>query len=274
MSNSIKNRLRLSNILALLGIMLLMAIYTLKPQFQYKDPVAMDEEDAVEENLSFQPFEFFMPKDVEYYAPPKQLQELMGEKIFEYQPSGFYAYLIGARTMPVWMVSLEAPQYPKAAFPDGIPVYFHFTDWSGKANEMNTINHYIGMNPMEAGAVTLRRTIPFVFLTFFIMLIVYLFYSGPGWWLLGMIPASFPWLYLAFFSKWLYWFGHHLHPWGAFKIKPFMPTVLGDGKVAQFTTHSYPTVGFYFLLALFVVLTFSVLIRRKALKDLAATNNE
>ncbi len=274
MSDSIKKRILLSNILALLAMILLLGTYTLKPLFQYKDPVAIDEEDAIEENFSFQPFEFLIPEDVEYYAPPKQLQELMGEKIYEFQPSGFYAYLIGARTMPVWMVSLEAPQYPKAAFPDGIPVYFHFTDWSGKANEMNTINHYIGMNPMESGAVTLRRTIPFVFLTFFVMLVAYLFYNGPGWWLLGMIPASFPWLYLGFFSKWLYWFGHHLHPWGAFKIKPFMPTVLGDGKVAQFTTHSYPTIGFYFLLGIFVFLTFSVLIRRKALKDLSANKSE
>ncbi|MCP4341948.1 MAG: cytochrome C, partial [Desulfobulbaceae bacterium] len=62
---------------------------------------------------------------------------------------------------------------------------------------------------------------------------------------------------------------HHLHPWGAFKVKPFMPTVLGDGKVAQFTTHSYPAIGFYFLLAIFVLMTLSVLIKRKALKDAA-----
>lgn len=272
MNDSIKKRLRLSNILAMLGILLLLGTYTLKPFFEYHDPVAMDEEDAVEENLSFQPFEFLIPEDTEHYAPPKQQQKMMGDKIWEYQPSGFYAYLIGARTMPVWMVSLEAPQYPKAAFPDGIPVYFHFTEWSGKANEMNTINHYIGMDPMEVGAITERKAIPFVFLTFFIMLIVYLFYSGPGWWLLGMIPACFPWIYLAFFCRWLYWFGHNLHPWGMFKIKPFMPTVLGDGKVAQFTTHSYPASGFYFLLGIFILLTLSVLIKRKALKDAASTN--
>jgi len=270
MSDSITKRLRLSNILALLGIVLLLGTYTLKPLFLYKDPVAIDEEDAVEENESFQPFEFLIPEDTEYYAPPKQLQEHIGDKIYEYQPRGFYAYLIGARTMPVWMVSLDAPQYPKAAFPDGIPVYFHLTDWSGKANEMNTINHYIGMHPMEVGAITVRKSIPFVYLTFFVMLTAYFFYSGPGWWLLAMIPASLPWLYLGFFSRWLYWFGHNLQPWGAFKIKPFMPTVLGDGKVAQFVTHSYPTIGFYFLLGVFVLLTFSVLIRRKALKEASA----
>jgi hypothetical protein len=51
-----------------------------------------------------------------------------------------------------------------------------------------------------------------------------------------------------------------------------MPTVFGDGKVAQFTTHSYPAIGFYVLLGIFVLLVLSVLIRRRALKDAGATN--
>jgi hypothetical protein len=273
MNDSIKKRLRLSNILAVLAMVLLLGTYTLKPLFEYRDPVAMDEEDAIEENESFQPFAFLIPEGTEFYAPSSEhLKSQMGEKIWEYHPTGFYAYLIGYKTMPVWRVSLEAPQYPKAAFPDGIPVFFNLTDWSGKVSEMNTINHYIGMDPMEAGAVFVRQIVPFIYLLFFIMLIVYLFYKGPGWWLLGIVPAFLPWYYLGFYSKWLYWFGHNLHPWGAFKIKPFMPTVFGDGKVAQFTTHSYPAIGFFVLLGFFILLLLSVLIRRKALKDEAATN--
>ncbi len=272
MEGSIKKRLLISKYMAAVAVVLLLATYTLKPLFEYRDPVAMDAEDEIEENESFQPFAFLVPEGTEFYEPTsKYLKPLMGERIWEYHPTGFYAYLIGYKTMPIWKVSLEAPQYPKAAFPDGIPVYFNLTDWSGKVNEMNTINHYIGMNPMEAGAVTLRKLVPFLYLMFVIMLIAYLFYNGPGWWLLAIVPAFLPWFYLALFSKWLYWFGHHLHPWGAFKIKPFMPTVFGDGKVAQFTTHSYPATGFYFLVAFFILLVLSVLIRRKALKDAAST---
>lgn len=273
MNDNIKKRIRLSNILALLAMVLLLGTYTLKPVFQYRDPVAMDEEDEIEENTSFQPFAFLIPEGTESHAPPlASLKLLMGERIWEYHPTGFYAYLIGYKTMPIWRVSLEAPQYPKAAFPDGIPVFFNLTDWSGKVNEMNTINHYIGMHPMEVGAITLRQIIPFVYLIFFVMLIAYLFYKGPGWQMLGIVPAFLPWFYLAFYSKWLYWFGHNLQPWGAFKIKPFMPTVFGNGKVAQFTTHSYPAVGFYFLIGVFILLILSVLIRRKALKDAASAN--
>jgi hypothetical protein len=273
MDGSIKKRLILSNILALFAMLLLLGTYTLKPLFEYHDPVAIDEEDAVEENESFQPFAFLIPEGTEFYAPSGDyLKSLMGEKIWEYHPTGFYAYLIGFKTMPVWRVSLEAPQYPKAAFPDGIPVFFNLTDWSGKVHEMNVINHYIGMAPMEVGAIFLRQIVPIMYLMFFVMLTLYFFYKGPGWWLLGVIPACLPWFYLAFFSRWLYWFGHNLQPWGAFKVKPFMPTVFGDGKVAQFTTHSYPTIGFFVLLGVFILLILSVLIRRKALKDAASTN--
>lgn len=265
---NLKKRLRLANILAIFAILILIGTYTLKNYFEYRDPVAIDEEDEIEENVSFQPFEFFIPADTESFEPSLDyLKPLMGDKIWEFHPTGFYAYLIANRTMPVWKVSLEAPQYPKEAFPDGIPVYFHLTDFSGKVNEMNTINHYIGMDPMEVGAVFLRKLVPFVYFIFMLFLIIYLFYQGPGWWLFGLVPALMPWYYLFFYSKWLYWFGHNLHEFGQFKIKPFMPTVLGDGKVAQFTTHSYPAVGFYFLLLSFVLLVFSILIKRKAFRE-------
>ena len=82
-----------------------------------------------------------------------------------------------------------------------------------------------------------------------------------------IIPASLPLLFIADYSYWLYWFGHNLHDWGAFKIKPFMPTVFGDGKIAQFTTHSYPTIGFYMLLAIGILSLLAILARSKAIKE-------
>ena len=63
------------------------------------------------------------------------------------------------------------------------------------------------------------------------------------------IPAVLPIAFLVDYSGWLYWYGHNMQDFGAFTIKPFMPTVFGQGKVAQFTTHSYPSTGFYVLIA-------------------------
>jgi hypothetical protein len=46
-----------------------------------------------------------------------------------------------------------------------------------------------------------------------------------------------------------------------------MPTVFGDGKVAQFTTHSYPSVGFGLMLLASVLAGLAALIRRKQLAE-------
>jgi len=54
---------------------------------------------------------------------------------------------------------------------------------------------------------------------------------------------------------------------GAFTLKPFMPTVFGQGKVAQFTTHSYPHYGFFLMLAFALVVLFILLLRRKQLRE-------
>jgi hypothetical protein len=62
--------------------------------------------------------------------------------------------------------------------------------------------------------------------------------------LLVLVPALMPIFFVLEYAGWLWFFGHNLHPWGAFTVKPFMPTVFGEGKVAQFSTFSYPYWGY------------------------------
>ncbi len=165
---------------------------------------------------------------------------------------------------PIWYVALEAPNYPKEAFPDGIPVYYHFDGFSGDVHEMNTINHFIGMDPMERGAPYLRAFAPYALVLLALLMVLYLIYDSKILDYLMLIPVVLPVIFLGFYAYWLYWFGHHMHSWGAFKIKPFMPTVFGDGKVAQFTTHSYPTIGFWLLIAISIFSLLAVISKRKA----------
>jgi len=167
---------------------------------------------------------------------------------------------------PIWYVALEAPNYPKEAFPEGIPVYYHFDGFSGDVHEMNTINHYIGMDPMERGAPYLRLIAPYALVFVALIMVYYMLYDSKILDLLMFIPVMLPVIFLGFYSYWLYWFGHNMHDWGAFKIKPFMPTVFGDGKVAQFTTHSYPTIGFWLLLAISIFSLLAIISKRKARK--------
>ena len=78
-----------------------------------------------------------------------------------------------------------------------------------------------------------------------------------------LIPAVLPLAFLIDYSGWLYWYGHNMQNFGAFTIKPFMPTVFGQGKVAQFTTHSYPTVGFYILILVSILSILAIFSKRK-----------
>lgn len=173
---------------------------------------------------------------------------------------------VGMASVPVWSVSLEAPNYPKEAFPEGIPVFFHLDGFSGEVHEMNTINHYIGMYPMEHGAQLEFKMMPLIFLAVTLMMIGYLYWDSRKSWVLMLLPILAPVLFVIDYGAWLYWYGHNMQDWGAFTIKPFMPTVFGDGKVAQFTTHSYPNLGFYILVIASILSLLAVFSKQKALK--------
>ena len=88
--------------------------------------------------------------------------------------------------------------------------------------------------------------------------------SGILYWMLILVPLALPVFFIIDYSAWLWWYGHSLNEMGAFTVKPFMPTVFGDGKVAQFTTHSYPYIGFGLMLAMSAVLAVALVIRRRA----------
>jgi hypothetical protein len=185
---------------------------------------------------------------------------------------------------PIWWVSLKAPNYPPETFPQGVRIHFHFDSVQNGCqirasqevdedealdcvHEMNTINHYIGMHPIADGARIEQMAAPYIFGGFGVMLVAFMVYKGRFWWLLPLGPIGLPVGFVIDYSYWLWWFGHTLNPWGAFTVKPFMPTVFGEGKVAQFSTYSYPHYGYLLLLAGSAVLLLALLIRRKQLRE-------
>jgi hypothetical protein len=166
--------------------------------------------------------------------------------------------------------------------------------------EMNKINHFIGMYPIVQGVndvdelgnhvkypVYAGDSIPadkipgalktldkimrysgYIFGLFAVLGLLFVFNSKKkmGW--AAIIPAFAPVYFLLIYVYYLYWYGHHLglHGGGAFNgIKPFMPTVFGEGKVAQFTTMSYPYLGFFVGLAGMILLLLAINFKKKYL---------
>ena len=194
------------------------------------------------------------------------------------------AILAAAFFSPIWWVSLKAPNYPPETFPDGVRIVFQFNGVKNGCqlrqskeveedepldcvHEMNTINHYIGMHPIADGAKYEIAAAPYLFAAVDLMLLAFLFYSGPFWWLLALPAIMVPIGFVVDYSGWLWYYGHTLSPMGAFTVKPFMPTVFGEGKVAQFSTYSYPDYGFGMLLVASFAVLLALLLRRKQLRQ-------
>jgi hypothetical protein len=87
------------------------------------------------------------------------------------------------------------------------------------------------------------------------------------YWLLALVPVALPVLFIIDYAAWLWWFGHNLNEMGAFTVKPFMPTVFGQGKVAQFATHSYPYIGFGLMVLVAACMGVAAWIRRNQLHE-------
>jgi hypothetical protein len=86
----------------------------------------------------------------------------------------------------------------------------------------------------------------------------------PWFWALILVPMTLPIAFVIEYAGWLWWYGHSLNAMGAFTLKPFMPTVFGQGKVAQFSTHSYPALGYAMMCASFLAFGAAALLRRNA----------
>jgi len=250
-----------SRIFATLALLLLLYFFVIPAVFTH-NVVELNEEDKANKisPLTHKVWNYYQKGR---YVSPNTPKEVAGNlsKMIETDSE------LSSATAPIWYVALEAPNYPKESFPNGIPVYYHFDGFSGDVHEMNTINHFIGMDPMKRGAPYLRAIAPYALVLVALIFVYFILYNNKLLNLLMLVPVVLPLVFIGFYSYWLYWFGHHMHDWGAFKIKPFMPTVFGDGKVAQFTTHSYPTIGFWVLVAISILSLLAIVSRKKALKQ-------
>jgi hypothetical protein len=149
-----------------------------------------------------------------------------------------------------------------------------FQEWSGLeamlASYRNSSGQYF-REPIEIEKrVNILATATYVIIGILITSML-LFIVGILWknnwfyWLLIIIPILLPFFFVLEYAGWLWWFGHHLNEMGAFTVKPFMPTVFGEGKVAQFSTYSYPHYGFGLMVLSSVILIFAALLRRQQL---------
>ena len=181
-----------------------------------------------------------------------------------------------AFTQPLWRISMEAPQYPGGLTLDIYATHLEGGNGGQHLQEINTLNHYIGMRKLDQAAMADLDWIPFA-LGALLILTLRVAAIGNVRSLIDLVVMATYVSGFAFarFIYMLWTFGHQLSPEAPVKVKPFMPAVLGSKQIANFTTHSLPSLGSA-LLGVFVLGLVGVLLwhlvqgRRAAVREAKA----
>jgi copper chaperone NosL len=163
------------------------------------------------------------------------------------------ALLIGATYfLPLWKVQLVAPQYP-----EGLGMYISVDRVEGVSEHdirnINALNHYIGMKPIEPDAIPELRFMPMVLavliVTGLLAAIIGKRFLLYGWLALFVLVAVAG---LADFYRWGYDYGHNLDlENAAIKIPgmAYQPPLIGRKQLLNITATSWPALGGLALLA-------------------------
>lgn len=173
--------------------------------------------------------------------------------------------LIASLLQPYWQLTLHAPQYPK-----GLVVIAYVNHLTGDVQEIDGLNHYIGMRPLNEAA-HLERTLSIYGIGVLALLILAAVYVHTRWAALLTLPALLlPTIFLLDLQYWLADFGQNLDPTAPLSssIKPFVPPVLGEGKIAQFRTVAEPGTGLWLAVAASLVILVGLWFHRRAYKPL------
>jgi hypothetical protein len=151
---------------------------------------------------------------------------------------------------PLWTLHFGAPQYP-----DGLDLYVYaYTIQGGNEGhdlpEINVLNHYVGMKPLDPAEFADLDFIPFA-IGALVLLALRVAAIGDVRSLidLAVLTAYFGLFSLGRFVYMLYTYGHNLDPKAPIEMKGFMPPVLGTAEVGNFTVSSLPAAGTFLLAA-------------------------
>ena len=165
---------------------------------------------------------------------------------------------IGA-ALPVWRIELVAPQYPEGL---SLEMYTYKITAGNDGNdlqEINLLNHYIGMKPIAQANFVEMRWIPFAIGAFVLIGLRAVALGRIGTLVdLAVMFGYFTAFSLGTFAYRLYTYGHDLDPKAPMRIAPFMPILVGEQQIANFVQSSWPLAGSV-LMALFLPAVFGAI---------------
>jgi len=151
--------------------------------------------------------------------------------------------------LPLWQIHLVAPQYQ-----EGLDLYIYSHKLEAGNNgqdltEINNLNHYIGMQPIEEEDFAEMTFIPFLLGGFSLLALRAAFFGTVK----SVIDTLVLFVYFGAFSMWrfyyqLYTYAHNLDSRAPMDIDPFTPILIGWKQIANFRQYSFPREGSALLL--------------------------
>jgi copper chaperone NosL len=151
----------------------------------------------------------------------------------------------GVYFFPLWQITLEAPQYPQ-----GLGIHIWVDEITGAEphdlQNINGLNHYIGMKAIEPDAIPELRYMKFIagLLIASAALVALLRKKAllVAWVAVAVLLSA---VGMADFYKWEYDYGHDLDPNAAIKVPgmSYQPPLLGTKQLLNFRTTAWPGLG-------------------------------
>jgi copper chaperone NosL len=149
---------------------------------------------------------------------------------------------------PMWRITLYAPQYPQ-----GVTMYIWINkidgEEAGTIQNINILNHYVGMKYIEPDSIPELVYFPWIILAVAgLGLLAALWNNRWGYLSWFVLFAALAALGLYDFYLWEYDYGHNLSDTAPIKIPgaSFQPPLLGTKDILNFVAESYPHTGGYF----------------------------
>jgi hypothetical protein len=174
--------------------------------------------------------------------------------------------LLVSAFLPYWRMELTAPQYP-----NGLSLTAYVSHLTGDVREIDGLNHYIGMRPLGEAA-TFERTISIWAIIAMVLLVEGAAFVHSKWAVLLAVPAVlFPAGFLIDLHYWMAKFGQGLDPKAPLSssVKPFTPTILGEGGIGQFRTFAEMGPGLWCAIGCSVLTIVAFYFHRRAYRPLS-----
>lgn len=150
-------------------------------------------------------------------------------------------------TQPLWVTRFVAPQYPY-----GLEMKVYLNRVTGDTREVDLLNHYVGMRPIEQMATFERRMALGMLVAVCVLAVAAAAFRTTLWQVLLVLPlVLFPLGMLIDLYAWLWYAGHSLDPTSALSmtVKPFTPKLVGSQRIANFDVTSSLGLGTYLQIA-------------------------